>query len=384
MPTTRRRLTFAGLTFVLVVVLLEGLLRVVMAVGPFTFHYLDYKTDEWHVDDNPHWGVWHLPDAETTHVKSCVEATYRTNAFGMRDQPRREQKEGPRIAVLGDSFVEGYLVEDDETMTRVLQDEVFGGRVEVLNFGTSGFFGTTQEWLVYEHLARKFSPDVVVLAFLNENDLFDCSWRYWQQQDPRRRPYLVPSEAEAGSFELFYPDVEARRARPGRWVENQLMRYSYVARLANEVSLRLKYAGRPPKALEVYAATPNELVSGAWAVVEEALTRLSAATRRDGAELVIVQLVDPAQIDPARADAIRRFEGHDPLVPNRRLAALTARLGIRTHALHDDFVVYRDEEGLAPPYFSMTCDGHWAPIGHSLAAKSIGRFLVAEGLVSGP
>ena len=384
MSNTRRRMAFAGLTLLLVVALLEGLLRLVMAVGPFTLHYLDYKTEQWHVDDNPHWGVWHRPDVTTTHVKSCVEATYTTNAFGMRDQPREKAKSGPRVAVLGDSFVEGYLVDDTETFARVLQDDVLEGQAEVLNFGTSGFFGTTQQWLVYEHLARDFSPDVVIVAFLNENDLFDCSWAYWQQRPPRRRPYLVESDTDPSGYELFYPDIEAHAERPGQRLENLLMRYSYLARLANELSLRIKYAGLPPKALEVYAEPPGELVADAWKVVEEALRRLKAATERDGAELVVVQLVDPAQIDPARAEAISAFEGHDPMTPNRHMAALTRRLGVRHLALHDAFVAHRDTHHLKPPYFSMTCDGHWSPVGHAVAATAIGRFLVDEGLVTAP
>ena len=385
-PSTRRprglprRVAFTALALLLVLLAIEGLLRLATAASPLAFHHWEYRTAAWLLDDNPHWGVWHAPDAESRHVRPCGEATYRSNSWGMRDVARsKEPDRRPRIAMLGDSFVEGAFVDDDATLPRLLEREALGGVAEVLNFGTSGCFGTTQEWLLYEHLARDFQPDLVVVAFFNENDLFDVSWRYWSERPPRRRPYLVPGEG--GRFELFYPEVEPVARPLGARVENHLMRYSHLARLVQEVGLRLKYAGRPPKALEVYADPPGPLVAEAWRVVAEALRRLQAATARDGAELVVVQLVDPAQIDPAQAARIASYEGHDALAPNRRLRAIAAELDLRYLSLHDAFVSRRDALGLEPPYFSAACDGHYQRSGNLLAAETIAAFLRDQGLV---
>lgn len=381
--TLPRRLALLGLKLLIVLLMMEGLLWLALTLGPpRLLHYLDYKTQPWHTDDNPHWGVWHLPEVETHHVKSCVEATYTTNSHGMRDVARSEARtDGKRrVAVLGDSFAEGYLVDDADTLSQAMEREVFGGRAEVLNFGTSGYFGTTQQWLLYEHLAKRFQPDVVVVAFLNENDLFDVSWRYWQDRPPRYRPYLVPDDAANEGFSLFYPDVAPAAVSASKRIENLLMRLSAIARVANELSLRIRYAGQPPKALDVYAEPPGPLVAEAWTVVEEALRRLATATRRDGAELVVMQLVDPAQIDPARAAAVAQHAGHDIWAPQARLAAITARLGVRYLSLREAFESHRDVHALEPPYFGYSCDGHWSPLGHRVAAETLGAFLSDEGL----
>ena len=174
-----------------------------------------------------------------------MEATYTTNAFGMRDQARTKDKARPRVAVLGDSFVEGYLVDDDQTFTRVMQDRVFEGSTEVLTSGTSGFFGTTQQWLVYEHLARD-SPDVVVVAFLNENDLFDCSWAYCKTN---HRVGTLPHPVHRGP-ERLRPLLSGGRG-PGRVDEPHRGEPADAHQLPGAPrrgSARLRYTGQPPGA----------------------------------------------------------------------------------------------------------------------------------------
>ena len=374
-----RRLALGAAKLVFAVLLVELLLRGVLAVSPVELVYLNYRTAPWHVDDHPHWGVWHQPEVVTTHVKSCLEVTYTTNRFGMRDKPRELARSGPRVAVLGDSFVEGYVVGDDEVFTRVLEDELHAGGAEFLNFGTSGFFGTTQEWLVYQHLAREFRPDLVILAFLNENDLFDNSWSRWEGSD-RRRPYLL--ERDDGSFDLFYPEVEGTRHGFGAALSNALMRFSYLARVANELSLQLRYRDEQPRALEVYAEQPDPEMAAAWRVTEEALRRLRDAVQADGAELLVVQLAEPAQLDPAQAERIAAVPGHDVLAPNRRLAEITGRLGVDYLSLYEPFVAYRDAHDLGPPYFALTCDRHWSALGHRVAAEAIAEHLERSGLLS--
>ena len=66
-----------------------------------------------------------------------------------------------RIAVLGDSQTWGDGVGDDETYVARLD----GGDVEMLSFATPGW-GTDQQLLVLDEEAARWSPDVVVLAWV--------------------------------------------------------------------------------------------------------------------------------------------------------------------------------------------------------------------------
>ena len=109
------------------------------------------------------------------------DAIVSTNIFGHRDREHDIKKpEGVfRIAVLGDSYAQAYQVNQKEAFWAVLEDrlnqsDAFGKKVEVLNFGVSGY-GTAQELLMLRHKAWNFDPDFVLLAFLTGNDVLNNS-----------------------------------------------------------------------------------------------------------------------------------------------------------------------------------------------------------------
>lgn len=90
-----------------------------------------------------------------------------TNVDGLRDATRPvETREGlTRIVILGDSVTYGHGVEASQAFPQVLERKLRGeGRdVEVFNMGLPGW-STRQERIAYERIARKYRPDVVVLA----------------------------------------------------------------------------------------------------------------------------------------------------------------------------------------------------------------------------
>ena len=108
----------------------------------------------------------------------CVEFTVdvKTNSHGFRDRTWALHKPPStiRIAVLGDSFVEALQVPEDETATRLLEQELTarfpGRRFETMNFGVSNY-SFAQYLMVYEKYVRPFKPDFVVTlaAYLNFN-----------------------------------------------------------------------------------------------------------------------------------------------------------------------------------------------------------------------
>ncbi len=105
-----------------------------------------------------------------------------TNRFGMRTAEIDELRPASvrRVAVLGDSLTLGWGVAQadsfPEVCARVLADTTTGAApVEVLNFGI-GNANTATEAALYEHLARRFGADRVVLAyFVNDAELLEQS-----------------------------------------------------------------------------------------------------------------------------------------------------------------------------------------------------------------
>src|SRR5918912_279301 len=81
-------------------------------------------------------------------------AFVRINSDGLRDREHSKEKPADvlRVAVVGDSYAEAFQVEQDKAFWSVMEKRLqecpalAGRRVEVINFGVSGY-GPTQELL---------------------------------------------------------------------------------------------------------------------------------------------------------------------------------------------------------------------------------------------
>ncbi len=106
------------------------------------------------------------------------EAYVRINSDGWRDRERSQVKPENtlRIAILGDSFTEARQVPLENTFASVTERELrgcqalAGRKVEVLNFGVSGY-GTAQELITLRRHVWDYSPDIVLLAAFLGNDI---------------------------------------------------------------------------------------------------------------------------------------------------------------------------------------------------------------------
>jgi hypothetical protein len=121
----------------------------------------------------------------------------RTNALGFRFDEARFRDKDPtafRIAVLGDSLVEGF--EEAFTLPRLLEKElaavrITGRRIETMNWGVMSY----SPLIHYVNLRRnvlKYAPDLVLLHF-DLTDVFDDNVRYKDitRWDPEGNPESV-------------------------------------------------------------------------------------------------------------------------------------------------------------------------------------------------
>ena len=112
-----------------------------------------------------------------------VAITHHLNLYGFRDRQWRVRRRSyleSRIFVVGDSFVEGFMVEADATIPRVMEREATaaGVRTEVMNLGIGGT-QTPNYFRLIRDAVPLFRPDTIILI-LFANDLpappFDPSW----------------------------------------------------------------------------------------------------------------------------------------------------------------------------------------------------------------
>ena len=156
-------------------------------------------TSRFWVDINEDFGVWHEPHSSYNHKKSCFEVEYEANSHGARDVERLKSSDKDRVVVLGDSFVEGVGVSLEKRLTNLLEEQ---SKIEHLNFGTAGHFGTTQYFLMYKKLAKEFGHSSILLGILPNNDFYDDDYSYGKKvYFDRYRPYFVGQYPE---YDLIY------------------------------------------------------------------------------------------------------------------------------------------------------------------------------------
>jgi lysophospholipase L1-like esterase len=120
---------------------------------------------------DPVLGWSNTPGVTGTYKREEFEYTISINQYGMRQHPvGKKRKAGDyRIAVLGDSFVWGIGVADEDRFTEILERQLPG--TEVLNFGVSGY-GPIQYYLMLDEVIE-FDPDLVIVSFCLANDYED-------------------------------------------------------------------------------------------------------------------------------------------------------------------------------------------------------------------
>jgi hypothetical protein len=118
---------------------------------------------------HPVYGWRHKPDIQYLRKETSEQdwARFTINSAGFRDT----YDSGDRnVIVVGDSFTEGYLADDNESFPALL-DRWSPSRA-FHNFGTAGY-ATDQELLVYRNVADDIEHETVIVGFYLHNDLRD-------------------------------------------------------------------------------------------------------------------------------------------------------------------------------------------------------------------
>lgn len=137
-------------------------------------------------------GFRHMPSKRVT-WRTEGFAQSNLDADGMREPGLTIAKplNTYRVAVLGDSMVEGFQVPIEQTFGALAAKELSplnGKQVQVLNFGTSGY-STAQSYLQLKQQVFKYKPDLVLLCY-NSRDIFE-NWSPPDQVITNVRPAAI-------------------------------------------------------------------------------------------------------------------------------------------------------------------------------------------------
>lgn len=300
-----------------------------------------------------------------------VHTTVHLNSLGLRggEVPPRTQ-ESQRVLTLGDSMVFGYGVNDGETFTALMEEQL---RTQlstpiVARSGGAPDYGTVDQLHVLRHVLDSYDPDLVVVAVFLGNDFSDN---------------FVDARTVVDGYMISGPIAKIAQ-------DSTRIRLALQFRVcfAVEDYLRQNY---PDWSVDIPAPEPNALTPFAsrtfmglfmdaveetpelGAVLDHTVDSLAAIAGRVGPTPVLVVLLPcPSRSDAAayRRDLVAHGlspETHRLGTVQRRLATRCAELSLPVVDLSPAFLAHANtaELFLTPPDF------HYSPAGHRLVAEHL-------------
>lgn len=351
--------------------------------------------------------IWYRPDRQLGWtLRPGVSAWFtkegrafvHVNAAGRRDRdtPLDKPDDVYRIAVLGDSYSEAMQVPREEAYWALLPERLGacgfqpGKRVEVLNFGVSGY-GTAQEYVTLQSQAIRYRPDLVLLQFTNGNDVRNNSFAL---EEEKYQPfYMLGADGKLHMDESFadepgfrrslsLPMEILRRASDHSRVLQLLRDYrsSRAIRNAHAANARGVEQGLEPVVLR---PPQDALWEEAWKITEGLIVQSAEYSRRNGARFLLFTVPYAIQVHPDRnlREALQGELGvSDLLYPDRRLVEFGKRSGVPVLALAPEMQRLAEQRKVFFHGFQNTGlgRGHWNAEGHRAAAELIAQRLCNE------
>jgi lysophospholipase L1-like esterase len=328
-----------------------------------------------------------IPNAKGHHKTPEYEVLESINSQGIRgpEYPLQKDSGEYRIAVLGDSFAEGYTVGFDSLFSQVLKQKLIAAApqrsIEVINFGTGGY-STDQELLCFERDAVRYSPDFTVLMFCTNDPWFNNQARYY---DRGFKPLFVQ---EADSLHLTNVPVPTMAERSFfSKAKDWLLRNSELVRRLKNLRDNARYAASNGQAVpdewRIYQNENTSEMAAAWQVTAGILHRLRQKTAAAGSELAVFYIPEKTEVyDNEWQQFLATYtldaSKFDPSVPRRRLATICDSLQIQLIDAVPTFIEKTRAAPDTPLYYQK--DWHWNVYGNQLAGEILALFLEKEGL----
>jgi len=338
----------------------------------------------WEFDSELGWR--HIPGAAGEMVTPEFELEIAVNIDGLRDREyaRDRTPNSWRLLAFGDSFVEGWGVALEHSVSKrlevELQEKVGEGEVEGINFGVAGY-GTDQELLFFEKLGRLYRPDDVLIFFYG-NDLWNNGVRRGIGAERGYKPFFRLDRE--GQLKLAGVPVRKSPQWDPQWhsrqpwqfrLERYLHQHWHLFALLGKVMAReeVNSAQRQQFYEGLYGGDAAGKMRPLWELTGQLLNAFVDRVERAGANPLVVYVPSIVQIEEANWKTKRELFGlvgeFDLEKPNKQLAAFADQYGFRFLDLTQAFRERAQTETL------FLRDSHWNEAGHALAGERIAEFL---------
>lgn len=325
---------------------------------------------------HPKMGIWHAPNQHGVRYASCyaIEDIY-INSLGMRAAEPDSSKRR-KIAYFGDSMLEGVQVSQEDHF--IYQLNRLDSLRDHLNFGMSST-GTAAQWAHFQHFLTVFDFEEVYLFFYPANDLRNNSLELETRANGGKRGYLphFVRDTTYCRLDTAYWKLDTAFSPWGgrQWLNHSdLFRKLKLIRAQQKKSFPQNNPAIPYHDLEVYQPTYDPVWQEAEVATRYAIQLFADSCAARGIAFTLVLLPSLNELLNPEERAQYHPSYHNQLdweKPHRRFKAFCEEKQI---PYLDFFSVARkaiEEEKLAFPYLSLSCDGHYGKVGHGLLREML-------------
>ena len=291
---------------------------------------------------------------------------WRINNFGWNSEIdyHRDRSGKPRVAIIGDSYIESLQPDVEETMPGLLRQQI-GDKVDVYSFGISSA-PMSQYLHMSRYVTRNFDPDILVFNIVGndfEENLCEVGWLLGMM-------CLDDTGAQIKESEIipYSPSFARRWAR-----RSSLVRYM-VLNLQLGTGAFEAVAGSRKLNVAPVGSAPAPLDRRR---VENAIDYLLRTIAEENSERSVIFIMD----GPRRTLYGETSPELDETAPwkNSLLREITIKYEFRYIDLTNEFRRKYEQDGKK---FNSEQDYHWNKYGHSVVAGALLRTLEEMNTVS--
>lgn len=329
-------------------ILLELSLMVLVKTGNLNILMPSYEVNP-HEDFLPVrsniYGHQHLPSSTYRVKKYCLDTKYQFNDLGFRDKLEPKNTNEKRVLVIGDSFMEGVGVSEEERLSDLLEKEV---KTKHLNFGMADK-GTTQAYLIYDSIAKQFDHSAILWSIFPTNDFIDDDPNFGKTVNGIKPCW----DGDYPNYKLkFFPE-NAPQVKPNVAWKRFLKSYTYTydALFFLKEMFKLKFSEQNKFPQSGYFNYNQSQVNRMIYSIE----KLKKAS--NGKPITIICIPSTIDLDVKSEKNQVNIEAV--------LEQTCDRLGVNFIGLFD---LFQAQESPIENYY-YECDSHWNPKGHALVKE---------------
>ena len=308
------------------------------------------------------------------------------NSSGMRDKEYTSAKTSgkKRIAILGDSFASSFGVPDAETFAKVMEAKQTSN-TEVLNFGVNGY-GPTQELLLLQTRAIKYSPDLVIMVVYVGNDFDDIHGISGWIDGYGRPKAVLDKQGQLRLTNIPVPLSEKYLALKQTHKVCNLPR----SHLIDFIDQSIKYLHRNkfdisfmPSELRLCKKNTGPEMKEAFMLMAKIINEADAYCKKNGAIFMVAIAPTIVQVYDQKywRKIIKMYDlaenDYDLYLPNRVLDDICRKAGIPVIDLTSALKL-RVDQGRDTYYFQ---NQHWSKDGEQVVGETLTNFIVKNKLL---